>query len=81
MQGIPLNKNALFAVLGTNLGGKLLASLNDCCKLNVSLAFTAPCAGVKLNGGTYYFMLTDNRGNFDAPLTVTALTVQQIQRI
>ena len=148
MQGIPLNKNAVLAIFGTNAGNKLLNLLGACCGAQpaIQIAFTATCAGVdpksgeqtynvtasatyninisgyttligyfstqpfpnwtsitsdtlnnlnlkegtifvgnitanvpvvfanltgvNLNAGNYYFMVTDNRGNYATPLTV-----------
>ena len=58
MQNVPLNKNALFSILGTNLGGKLLVMLNDCCKPNIALAFTATCAGTDPKSGNPTYNVT-----------------------
>ena len=60
MQGIPLNKNALFSILGTNLGGKLLNLLGACCGSQpaIQIALNATCGAIDPKTGNQSYNVT-----------------------
>jgi len=58
MEQIPLKKQAVLAIFGTNLGTKLINSLNDCCQPSISISFSATCAGIDKATGEQTYDVT-----------------------